>query len=77
MNIGEGQPAARPGACDADKRQLAELAEFMTSSGIDYQLLFVANPAALPDARLAEAFVHTRRSLVSLEGELAARLKRR
>lgn len=68
---------AEPVDRDAEKRQLAELAEFMTKGGIDYQLLFVADPAALPEERLVEAMVQARRTHESLCAEFARRHKAR
>lgn len=62
---------------EAEKRQLAELAEFMTKTGIDYQLLFVADLAALPEQRLVEAMVQARRTHESLCAEFARRHKAR
>lgn len=68
---------AEPVDREAEKGQLAELAEFMTKGGIDYQLLFVADPAALPEQRLVEAMVQTRRTLESLHAEFERRHKAR
>lgn len=68
---------AEPVDRDAENRQLADLAEFMTKGGIDYQLLFVADPAALPDQRLVEAMVQARRTHESLCAEFARRHKAR
>lgn len=72
---GRTPPGLGPDDADADRSTVAELAQYMTQTGIDYLLLFVGDTRDLPDIRLVQSLVQARRTVATLQAEFQRRCR--